>query len=223
MRGDSDRIIVVGDVHADYSSLNQFINRQQPTLLIACGDFGFWPKFRPPLHDLKPGDCKVLFAEGNHEDYASLPDTRSPTEVMPGLTWQPRGSTHVLPDGRTILFMGGAASIDREFRTKGENVSEAGWFEREIIDASDMAALPDCKVDIVISHTCPAEFPIPLNLSPCNDPSRWRLSSVLDRYRPKLWYFGHFHVHCFGQAIGCRWRGLPCLGDPYGWRELDRA
>ena len=37
------KIIIMGDVHADFGSLNQFLNKKRPDIILQCGDFGRWP------------------------------------------------------------------------------------------------------------------------------------------------------------------------------------
>ena len=49
-----------------------------------------------------------------------------------------------LPDGRTVLFMGGALSVDKAWRTPGYD-----WFPEESITTGDLDRLPDVHVDIV--------------------------------------------------------------------------
>jgi predicted phosphodiesterase len=41
------KILITGDVHAQFGILNNLINKEKPELVICCGDFGFWPKFIP--------------------------------------------------------------------------------------------------------------------------------------------------------------------------------
>lgn len=48
---------------------------------------------------------------------AGWPDAA--TEVAPGVIYQPSGSTLTLPDGRVVLFLGGAKSVDWPLRTGG--------------------------------------------------------------------------------------------------------
>ena len=129
----------------------------------------------------------------------------------------PRGHTLVLPspDNRVVLFMGGANSIDKQYRKIGVD-----WFPEEIISQKDIMNLPDCKVDIVISHTCPEEFSMS-TLYDDNDPSRKALSYVLDKYHPSLWYFGHFHQNKTGYTNSCRWTCLNELGKTGGWKWLE--
>jgi hypothetical protein len=37
------RLYVLGDIHADFGALNQFVNKKQPDIILQCGDFGWWP------------------------------------------------------------------------------------------------------------------------------------------------------------------------------------
>src|SRR5665647_2775680 len=98
-----------------------------------------------------------------------------------------------LDDGRQVLFIGGAKSIDWRRRVAGWD-----WFPEEIISPQDVLQLPEIHVDIVVSHTCPEEFYVEdLSRQECSetDPSRQLLSQVLHKYQPSLWYFGHWHEH----------------------------
>jgi len=133
---------------------------------------------------------------------------------MPNVFYQRRGSTLKLPDNRIVLFMGGADSTDKNVRTP-----YLDWFPEELISEGDIRSLPDCKVDIVISHTCPEEFKINMQYV-INDPSRKCLSYVLERYKPSLWYFGHFHKVQSGFDNDCRWYAMNKAEDELWWRWL---
>ena len=92
------------------------------------------------------------------------------------------------------------------------------WFAGEQISDEDMRALPDVKVDIVVSHTCPnvilmSEVVCPEAL--VRDTARERLDEVFARYRPEQWFFGHWHRPMRGVFDGCSWEGLNDLSG-YG-------
>lgn len=209
-------ILVTGDLHAEYEHLNKLINKKKPKLVICCGDFGYWPKFKN-INDLKNGDTKVLFCDGNHEDHWALRD-RITDELAPNVFYMPRGSTYTLPDGRTILFMGGANSIDKHLRTIGKT-----WFPEETITQNDVLNVPlDLNVDIVISHTCPNELlyeMLPYNSTKDKDPSYKALSYILETYQPKLWYFGHWHIFKKGviPKTNTKWTCLSAAGFGDQW------
>jgi len=213
------KTIVIGDIHGDFggpSGLNSFITKKQPKLILACGDFGYWPRWKEKSKNakypkerkiVKAGDTEIRFCDGNHEDHWSLRNLKD-NEVYPNVFYQKRGSVYTLEDGRNVLFMGGAQSIDKIYRTEGLD-----WFREEEISYADMENLPDpnTKIDIVISHTCPESIESQLfngyNLS-VDDWSRKALEHIRQIYKPDLWYFGHFHGFKEFYALGCKWTCL---------------
>lgn len=220
-----NKILVVGDTHGEWGRLNELIHKKLPQLILQVGDFGYWPHFhnsesyagsrvtRWDQYGIKNPYTEILFCDGNHEDHWSL-NALSDHTIMDRVYHMPRGSTYQLKDGRTVLFMGGANSIDKNLRKIGVD-----WFPEEIITQKDVMDLPDVKVDIVISHTCPDSFSIS-GLYDDRDPSRKALQYVLEKYRPSLWYFGHFHTHKTEYTNSCRWFCLNELGKTGGWEWL---
>jgi hypothetical protein len=91
----------------------------------------------------------------------------------------------------TILFAGGADSVDKIYRTMGFD-----WFPEELLSIKDENRLLDAKKsDIIISHTCPNEVDIISQelVYKSEDPTRKVLSEVLFTHKPKKWFFGHWH------------------------------
>lgn len=250
-------IIVAGDLHGVWQPANHLINTRRPSIFIQCGDYGWWPKFHNTTKILsgvwrwKPGynirepvpwnqfglrnfGCKVYFCPGNHEDWEDLDsmatsDDARKVEVSRGVFFMPRCSTLILPDGRTILFMGGALSIDREFRVLGRD-----WFYQETITHRDIVNLPECDIDIVISHTAPNEFRKEINrgdwrgsdsywLEKFKDPSCDALSFVLNKYRPSFWFFGHYHKFKHSKWRNTRWFALNMSPEPGWWVYLPKG
>ncbi len=223
----ADKIIVVGDIHGEWEQLNLIIERKRPQTVFSVGDFGYWPRInaqkkshaqRPwSLDGIKTKGVPVWWAPGNHEDWWSLRglEERGRSEITPNIFYMKRGSTVVLNDGRRVLFMGGADSIDKKVRRVGVD-----WFPDEIIGQRDIFELPDVPVDIVISHTAPEEFDLGIQ-DLAGDPSRKALSYILERYQPSLWYFGHWHISKSGNDLGCRWYALNKAWHRDWWRWLD--
>ncbi len=218
------KILVTGDLHMEFGRLNELINRKHPDLIICCGDFGYWPNISwgAPLTNISlQGTKKLLWCEGNHEDHWTLKE-RETDELAPGIIYMPRGSTYTLEDGRIIMFMGGAHSIDKHLRTVGVD-----WFPEEVISYSDLQDLPDIKVDIFITHTCPNELVLDLikkypekKFEPSND----ALSELWKMYKPDLWFFGHWHQYKEGDLMGTKWYALsaPGFGDRWWMWLPDR-
>jgi hypothetical protein len=235
-------IIVCGDIHAYWGPLNQLINQRCPSLILQVGDFGWWPRFHNTTnvnmygkrkywnqYGIKNPNTEILWCPGNHEDWDEL-SLRNATYsvVMPRVYYMPRGSIHILDDGRVILFVGGAWSIDMEARTP-----HIDWFPEEIIPISLIYKLKENglnHVDIVISHTCPNEFnaqvlskkPYPGWENKFYDPSQDVLSQILYEYKPNLWYFGHFHVSTQGyhDETNTKWFALADIPTPGWWQYL---
>jgi len=204
------KTMIVGDVHGEFGTLNQLINKKKPDIIIACGDFGYWPNHDLDLSQIKLQNTKlILWCDGNHEDHWALRDRKS-DEIQPGIIYMPRGSTYTLDDGRNILFMGGAHSIDKNMRRVGVD-----WFPEETITQGDLMNLPEMDIDIFISHTCPYELvPIMLKhyIGKDYEPSNKALSELWEIYRPDLWYFGHWHKYLTG-----------ILYDKTKWTALSAA
>ena len=238
------KIIIMGDVHADFGSLNQFLNKKRPDIILQCGDFGWWPhrhgtdkisrNRRFDQYSVKPGGAKVYWCDGNHENHDDLQERAKAAQggaveiPVPGCYYMPRGSVLTLPDGRNVLFFGGAMSTDQEGRTEGDS-----WWAAEVPTIKDLeharaqVAAHGGRVDIVISHTAPHTF---LRQLPANkidqarlkDPTVALLDQILEEFRPRQWFFGHFHLHAKGEDQGCEWQALSAegFGDKW-WVELD--
>lgn len=135
-----------------------------------------------------------------------------PVEVESKIYQCPIGST-IEVEGKVILFVGGADSIDKHLRYEGVN-----WFPQEVLTKKDvdyiLQSVP--KADIIISHTCPNEFDVKSSLNKwyptVNDPSREVLSILLHHYKPERWYFGHWHQYVSGKYKNTDWMCLDRLG-----------
>lgn len=238
------KTIIIGDIHADFGALNRFVNKKKPDIILQCGDFGWWPhrhrtekitrNRRFDQYSVKLGGAKLYWCDGNHENHDDLQDRTKaapgqPLEIpSPGCFYMPRGSVLTLPDGRIVLFFGGAMSTDKEGRTEGDD-----WWAGEVPTAEDLdharaqVAAHGGRVDIVISHTGPLMF---LRQLPANkidqarltDPTVALLDVVLQEFQPRKWFFGHFHLHAKGVDQGCVWRCMSAHG--FGgtwWVELE--
>jgi len=180
-------------------------------------------------YGIKNKGTKIYWCDGNHEDHWDLKEKneeKALLEIMPNVFYMKRGSVLELPDKRKVLFMGGAASIDKIGRIVGED-----WFPEEIISQKDIYALPDTNIDIVISHTCPSEFHKAILKvkrehwgwqEKIKDPSAYALSYVLNKYKPKLWYFGHFHAYIGGSYENTDWYALNMTPEDNWWTYLRR-
>lgn len=223
-------ILIVGDTHGNWGALNTLMQKKKPSLVIQCGDFGWWPRMEVKKHGQQkewllkglkvPIGTEVLWVDGNHEDHDDIlsmnPQEHEGILCYPQVTYKPRGSTMVLPDGRVVLFFGGAESIDKAWRTPGLD-----WFPEEIPNVDEFnRAMSHDKVDIVISHTAP-DYWVPdiCRGDKFNDPTRKALNSILTKYNPSLWYHGHWHKEASGIYKDTKWQSLdyPNHGSSGRW------
>lgn len=177
---------------------------------------------------LSDGHIKFYWCDGNHENHESLdtleknnPNSRF-IEVMPFVYYCAFGAVLKLNDDKKVLFCGGADSID-----KSERTPMLEWWPNETISYSDMSHLDENeKIDIVISHTCPNYFDIWEEMNKNNnsrvsylyhdtffgkakDPSKDALNIVYDMFKPKMWFFGHYHKYLNGNFESTKWTMLP--------------
>jgi len=215
------KIYIAGDIHGYFGYFNNLLNHlnnsdDPEAIILQVGDFGFWPKLHNSeysgkyekrlwdQYNIHNKNIKIYWCEGNHEDLPTLFESEN-NEHMKNVFWMKRGSTLTLPDGRSMMFIGGARSIDRHHR-----VERVSWFPEEIITNEDIEKLPDIKVDIMITHTAPMEFETITEDHHLPDPSRYMLSEVLEKYKPNLWFCGHFHKFRQGKYKNTQWT---CLAD----------
>ncbi|MFK0402753.1 metallophosphoesterase [Microbacterium sp. NPDC090225] len=151
---------------------------------------------------------RVYVTLGNHEPWDMVTPIQN---AHPGAAVRVSEVTWLLPrparlsiGGRTVLSLGGAASVDRLWRIEG-----AGWWADErITDAHVDAAIAGGPADLMLTHESPARTPVRavrevLRTNPMGFPdetlaeskaSRARVAQVWDAVRPDLLMHGHMHV-----------------------------
>lgn len=125
-------------------------------------------------------------------------------------------------DGK-LFFLGGAASIDKEWRVHAMKVHpslELWWPDEELSsEALEMATklYVEVKPEYVVTHEAPDSVRVELlreiavGFDPEKDvPSRTSaaLQGMLDLHRPKAWVFGHYHVDAEFDLHGTRFLAL---------------
>ena len=207
-------MIFIGDIHTKFEYLNKFKNKN----LIQAGDFGYWPE----IIDFKSikFNSNIYFCDGNHENHWELKKLwykRTETKIIENIFYMPRLSYKNI-EGYNILFIGGAESIDKNRRTIGFD-----WFPEETISYNDMLEenFPQQKIDIIVSHTCPLFCFKIMNIDQrLNDPSCIWLQEIYSIYKPKYWYFGHFHFYKKFQYENCTFTCLNMVDDfTNDWHE----
>jgi len=184
------KLLIVGDVHGRFKMLNEIIDLTKPDLTICLGEFGLWTSLIPEIKNLHSKN-PIYWIDGNHEDFSFLKERKS-DEIVPNVFYKPRGSVENIA-GKNFLFLGGGFSIDWKYRTAGYDYFPAD----ELLKMSELKNIPKgSKIDVVCSHTAPNKFSIlgPVQEAMYPDTSRDVLNVVLQRYRPKEFFFAHWHV-----------------------------
>lgn len=235
----NEKILIVGDIHGYFGDLNSLITKKNPDIIIACGDFGFWPKNfmgykeRGWLTDfVKPGSTKIYWCDGNHEFHPELERRtkkhgRVPFEVKENVFYCPRGSSIVLPSGETVGFLGGADSIDKHVRTIGYD-----WFPQELINSEDKdVCMKWDKCDVLITHTNSSFINQQLadrssfgRGEKIHDVSNHIIADVLFHFKPKYHFFGHWHIPLTGfiEETQTRWCALNQLKATNWWIDFEK-
>lgn len=172
-------IIVVGDIHSDISDIitHQKIFKLTNTLFLQAGDFGIG--FSPEqdeitrlkyFNELFKNKNNYLYAcRGNHDNpkYFDEKYHLSNIKLMPDYsTLQFEYCNEI----KTVLFIGGAISVDRLHRkayyTNGDSGSDY-WFDEAIKYDPIVQSITD--IDMVISHSNP-NF--------CQPLTKWSLTTL---------------------------------------------
>ena len=159
---------------------------------------------------LKGMGFNMMVVSGNHDD----PKFWNGDYKFSNL-WLIPDYTYLTIEGNKFLFVGGATSIDRIYRTPGKD-----WWANEILVPPNT---PLEKVDVLVMHTAPNEVGNirsdlteyykwdPLLKTDLAD-ERNLASKILHACKPSRFYCGHFHVSQTGETpiddTWCKWHIL---------------
>jgi len=196
---------IIGDIHGEYDVFHlDELKADLPFTAIQIGDFGFYPGAEY-MDRWIPTEYPLYFIDGNHEHFRYLKDECESVMQEPDGTYQLRENLFYIPRG-TILtfgsakigFLGGAESVDKAWRRERES-----WFHEERITEEDVEKFKNREVDLLITHSPPANF-IKRNFSPINR-EYWRLpptwEDISSQRVEQVWGMlgmpriisGHFH------------------------------
>lgn len=233
------KLAVVGDTHGNARWINDtvipFAAQGGADTILQVGDCGFvWPeanylnKIRKLDRSLGRAGMSMLFLPGNHEDHAKLARIEASAERTP------EGHYHVTENliyagrysawewaGRRLATVGGAVSIDREWRQRRlrQRPKRAPiWWPEEVLSPDELAAARAMgPVDVLFTHDAPSSFPM-RNLKPDleSTANRQAITDVARALTPKLLIHGHYHTrltYALNHSRGmCEVHALSCDG-----------
>lgn len=200
---------ILGDIHGDFNVISYFAQDnkdREPITLIQVGDFGagFHSEFLNDMEYLnsvlREFNVTLYAIRGNHDDPKFFDGTHTWSNIKLLSDY-----TVLVLEGKRILFIGGATSIDRLQRTPNKS-----WWEGEPfnLDVEKLSLFEG--VDIVVTHTAP-DFAYPLGFnhlvmsyagydaSLLNDLTNERSSlkiaykTLTEKNNISNWFYGHFH------------------------------
>lgn len=212
-----DRVFVTGDIHGDMLDLQDRVESAgagENDLMILLGDCGFFfscyyegSAYRDEArrkHAAKM-PCTFLCIQGNHEQPFAQMDAE-PVRIYEGDGYYRDGvyfaanGTSFTIGGKRFLAVGGACSIDRQWRL------DYGypWWEREELSQEEFDRILERtegeRYDFILTHTAPYEdMPreafIKIENAYTNQNSTERnLQRLKAQIEYQTWYAGHFHI-----------------------------
>lgn len=201
---------IIGDIHGhwhDYSLLTENIEHNS----IQVGDFGrgfngaYWEERADEYHKSK----QHRFIRGNHD---------SPEVCKNSTGWIKDGTVESYGD-KTVMFIGGAWSIDWEYRREGVD-----WWRDEEVSSEEFYRLIETyaamKPRVMITHDAPSKATNEMFIQPglarmsggehIKTRTGQALQAMFEIHQPELWFFGHWH-HTMQVKIGKTW--FHCLGE----------
>lgn len=210
-------ICITGDTHGDWDGRMKdllatlALAHSDVTLMIA-GDFGFLfhdnAEEQLQLDIMEQSGITVCFCDGNHENFDAL--NRLPVSywnggrvhfLRPHVVHLMRGE-YFLIEGKRFFVMGGASSVDKDYRLLLEcNGGEKCWWPEELPDdaeykhASETLIKMQYQTDYILTHTAPTEIIRRMNYMPAQEDIELTgfLEWIFYEVHFQHWFFGHFH------------------------------
>lgn len=242
------RILLAGDTHGNLhhwkNDLLIAADAFDCQVILQLGDFGYWEHTAEGKYYLDwlnerclARSVWVLWIDGNHENHQMLRKTYVDSDdefamIRDRIWYAPRGMRWTWNDKR-FLALGGAYSIDKEWR----KVGKSWWPEEELTEEEIERASAGGRCDILVSHDVPSgvymqhHFALAGHSYLKNDPicerHRGYVRRVVDATHPTQLFHGHYHVPYKDMlTLDDGWtvqiQGLGCddMG-PRSWTILD--
>ena len=198
----------IGDVHGKFDRYKSLISSCSDSVQVGDMGVGFYnpangrPSRNPPYDDMVKGNHR--FIRGNHDN---------PSVCRTHSQYIQDGCIEPTPKGSVSMYIGGALSIDKEWRYEGFD-----WWPDEELTIQEFNTLIDIyeaiKPEIMITHDCPESISDKFFLGhgKINIPSRTRqaFETMWNIHKPKLWIFGHWHISKDESVDDCR---FICLAE----------
>lgn len=203
-------IAIIGDVHGDAEALSYLVRcakQQGAVVAVQVGDCGWFPSTKSRFACQK-WVLPVYWPKGNHDDHDDLEQWTEVTELAKNFHFVPNGTVLEL-DGRSIGFLGGGASVDKEYRLR----EGLHWSPKEVVTAEEVARFDGvATMDILVTHVPPQQT-IDRHFDPNDlvryfgltvdwrDPSAAFVESLWKRLGKPPLYCGHMHRSVSDESV----------------------
>lgn len=238
------RVLLLGDSHCDAEHIDFAYDKAERfdcDAIFVVGDFGWWTNFKEGHTFLKfcalrarRTEIPLYWLDGNHEYHPDLVAMVEDygrdgfIELDPHFYYSPRGNAWEW-DGVKFMSLGGAYSIDRDFRIK-----DIDWFEQELITEEDVDhCIANGPVDVLLAHDAPLAVDMAMEMAMSGRQmlkgdistieNRERLQRVVNANAPSVVVHGHWHLQYTDRPQeGLKVIGLDCNHSPSrSWTILD--
>ena len=246
MKDEKERdLFFVGDIHGEFKALVWKLTQQYRVTdanVVILGDCGigfgkiqyYKDLFKKLSEKLENSNIVLYMVRGNHDnkDFWTSPDLDL-SSLFPRFKFL-RDHEVIELSGKAIYPIGGAHSLDRDWRQKYNSLMESVgsskriWWPSEVIEKK-YKDIP-IKVDIIASHQAPLSFePILLRDREMSKEmfedildERKYLDYIFQNVRCKYWFFGHHHCSVTSSVGNVVYK---CLGieELYQLREIKEG
>lgn len=200
------RIMFAGDIHGNLDHaewLFEHASQNDVDVIIACGDFGYWPHYgwgKTFLNSVEKlalqSGIHMFWIDGNHENHDIIDELvakHGSDKTIPlnteWLQYIPRGCVFTIED-ISIMGYGGGYSWDWDKRVEG-----VSWWRQELVDEDKVNELPENKVNILVTHEAPMGKVISYKDNIAISVLQRKLVSEIQRKsQPDLHVCGHHHT-----------------------------
>lgn len=256
-------LMILGDTHGDAPwigrACQKAVNEDCDTI-VQLGDFGYWSHTVEGEYFLDQVEALLVshgltmyWLDGNHENHTLLrsriqdgtyphadiydADDDGCYDIRQGLYYLPRGVRWTW-DGVRFMALGGADSIDKQFRHPG-----ASWWPEEVITDEEVEHarrgvvswdatqgepwVRNSIVDVLFTHDAPyarhqdQESNWYDRKYPLSKLNKQRVRKVMDAVHPKLLVHGHQHRNYELWIGDTKVKGLGMNGDPGSMWVMD--
>jgi predicted phosphodiesterase len=215
------KILLAGDTHGNIVHCQYLIRTalaKECDSVFILGDFGYWEhqkagvKFLDRLNEYASAlGMLVYFLDGNHdktsllmEKYGDLRNEEGFVIVRPNVLYAPRGHRWTWDHGVRFIALGGAYSVDKDWRLQEEELHpgkyggpETLWFPEEEMSDEDMDRFLEDRtsVDVMLAHDKPRSSNPRWNRKDFLEclPNQDRLQRAMRALTPKAFFHGHLH------------------------------